>query len=91
MLIGPHGLERRDDVTVGLTLMAPNVRYPDHRHPPEEFYLVLSSGEWRQDGGAWHEPGPGGVVYHSPGVVHSVRSGAAPLLTLWLHWTSPPA
>ena len=32
--IGPAGLEPRSDVWLGATLMAPNVRYPDHDHAP---------------------------------------------------------
>lgn len=83
VLVGPDGIERRDDVMVGLSLLSPNVRYPDHRHPPEEFYVVLSPGEWRQGGGAWHSPGPGGVVHNPPGIVHAMRSGDEPLLALW--------
>jgi hypothetical protein len=39
--------------------MAPNTRYPDHRHPPEEIYVVLSGGQWRQASGPWYEPGIG--------------------------------
>jgi Dimethlysulfonioproprionate lyase len=35
-IIGPEGLEVRHDVRVGVSLMAPHTRYPDHRHPPEE-------------------------------------------------------
>lgn len=85
-VIGADGLEIRDDVSVGLSLMAPNTRYPDHRHPPEEVYLVLSPGEWRQGDGAWHEPGPGGVVHNPPGIVHAMRSGDAPLLAIWCLW-----
>ncbi len=88
VIVGPHGLERRDDVTVGITLMAPHVRYPDHRHPPEEFYVVLSPGHWRQGDGDWYEPGPGGVVHHEPDVVHAMRSGDSPLLALWFLWTA---
>ena len=85
-VIGPDGLEIRDDVSVGLSLMAPNTRYPDHRHPPEEVYLVLSPGEWRQGDGAWHEPGPGGVVHNPPAIVHAMRSGDTPLLAIWCLW-----
>ena len=66
--------------------MAPNTRYPDHRHPPEEVYLVLSPGEWRQGDGAWHEPGPGGVVHNPPAIVHAMRSGDTPLLAIWCLW-----
>ena len=29
---------------VGISLMAPHVRYPDHRHPPEEVYVSLAGG-----------------------------------------------
>lgn len=87
LLAGPRGLERRDDVAVGVSLMAPGVRYPDHQHPPEEFYVVLSPGEWRQGGGPWYEPGFGGVVHHAPGMPHAMRSGKSPLLALWFLWT----
>jgi len=43
-LVGPRGFARRDDVVAGVSLLAPGVRYPDHWHPPEEIYLVLSPG-----------------------------------------------
>jgi len=93
IIAGPGGLERRTDVMVGVSLLAPGVRYPDHRHPPEEIYVVLSAGEWRQGDGPWHEPGPGGIVHNPPHVVHAMRSGAAPLLALWFLWlpAEPPA
>ena len=86
LLAGPRGLERRDDVMVGMSLLAPGVRYPDHHHPPEEIYLVLTPGEWRQDTGPWHEPGVGGVVHNPPNIVHAMRAGDTPLLALWFLW-----
>ncbi len=55
-IIGPDGIENRRDVWIGVSLMAPHTQYPDHRHPPEEIYLVLSNGQWRQASGPWHEP-----------------------------------
>ena len=76
-------LERRDDVRVGISLMAPDVTYPDHRHPPEEVYIVLSGGDWRQGAEPWHTPGLGGIVYNPPDIVHAMRSGAEPLLAVW--------
>lgn len=45
-ILGPGGIEERDDVWVGATLMAPLVTYVDHDHPPEEVYLALTPGEW---------------------------------------------
>ena len=86
MFVGPGGLEPRDDVWIGVSLMAPNVRYPDHQHPPEEVYTVLSDGEWRKADGDWFPPGIGGIVHNSPGIVHAMRSGDKPLLAIWCLW-----
>lgn len=86
-IVGEGGLEVRGDVRVGVSLLAPHVTYPDHRHPPEELYAVLSPGFWRQDAKPWHEPGPGGVVYNHPNVVHAMRSTSTPLLAVWCLWT----
>lgn len=73
------------EALVGLSLLAPGVTYPDHQHPPEEVYVVLSPGEFRRHGEQWHAPGIGGVVYNPPTVLHAMRSGDAPLLAVWLH------
>jgi quercetin dioxygenase-like cupin family protein len=86
-ITGPEGLEIRHDVRIGVSLMAPNTRYPDHRHPPEEIYVVLSGGQWRQAGGPWYEPGVGGLVYNPPNIAHAMRSTERPLLALWFLWT----
>ena len=84
VIVGPDGLERRGDVLIGVSIVAPNVRYVDHRHPPEEVYIVMSDGEWYQEGRGWHTPGVGGIVYNSPNVVHAMRAGAESLLAVWL-------
>jgi hypothetical protein len=85
-ITGSDGLEIRGDVTIGVSLMAPHTRYPDHRHPPEEIYVVLSGGEWRQGCDPWHEPGIGGLVYNPLNIMHSMRSAEQPLLALWFLW-----
>lgn len=83
MICGPGGLEDRDDVHLGFTIMAPGVRYPDHCHPGEEAYVLLTAGEFRMDDGAWFDPGIGGGLYNAPWTQHAMRSGDTPLLTLW--------
>lgn len=89
-IMGPgEGLEPRPDVRIGVSLMAPSIRYPDHHHPPEEIYIVLSDGEWRQGNGAWHAPGIGGLVYNPPNILHAMRSIQGPLLALWFLWIGP--
>ncbi len=83
MVAGPGGIENRDDAWVGVSLLAPHVRYPDHQHAPEEAYLALSPGEFRQAYGGWFEPGVGGTFFNKPGIVHAMRSGPAPLFAVW--------
>ena len=85
-IIGPVGLEQRSDVWFGASLVAPHVRYVDHRHPPDEVYIVMSDGEWYREGRGWHAPGVGGIVYNPPNIVHAMRAGPGALLALWLLW-----
>jgi hypothetical protein len=82
-LVGASGLERREDLWIGATLLAPNTDYPVHHHPPEEIYLVLSEGDWWRDGTGWFTPGIGGTLYNQPDVRHAMRSHARPLFALW--------
>jgi len=83
MIVGPGGLVRHSRVWLGVSLLAPGVRYPDHTHPPEETYLVLSDGAFFQEGRGWFTPGIGGTFYNRPGIVHAMRSGETPLLAMW--------
>lgn len=82
-LIGMDGLEVRDDIRIGASLVAPAMSYPAHRHPPEELYLVLSDGEWRNSNQDWWRPGLGGLVHNPPGIEHAIRAGEAPLFAIW--------
>ncbi|MBY5407481.1 transcriptional regulator [Rhizobium leguminosarum] len=91
MIIGPGGLEERSDLWIGVTLMAPHVRYPDHDHAPEEVYLVLSEGEFQQGEGDWFSPGIGGSFYNIPGIRHAMRSLDAPLFAFWVLLAERPA
>ncbi len=84
MIVGPGGLEERADVWVGLSLLAPGVRYPDHRHAPEEIYLFLTDGRFRRGEDDWFTPGVGGTLYNEPNILHAMASSLdAPLLAVW--------
>ncbi len=83
MIVGPGGLLRHQSVWLGMSLMAPKVRYPDHTHPPEETYLALSDGDFFQEGRGWFTPGMGGTFYNPPGIRHAMRSGERPFLAMW--------
>ncbi len=86
MLLGPGGIEDRRDIWIGVSLLAPQTRYPDHRHAPEETYLVLSPGRFRKEGRDWFEPGIGGSFFVPPNALHAMRADEAPLLALWSLW-----
>lgn len=83
VLIGPNGFEPRQDVWVGLSLMAPQTRYPDHDHGPEEVYLVLSEGAFLQGDAEWLPRRAGQTVYNTPWIRHAMRAGDQPFLALW--------
>lgn len=82
-IVGPEGLARHSSLWVGATLLAPQVRYPDHTHPPEELYLVLSDGEFCNAKSEWTRPGMGGLFHNPPGILHAMRSAETPLLAVW--------
>lgn len=83
LIVGPNAIEERDDVWVGVSLLAPHVRYPDHNHPPEETYLVLSKGKFQHGEEDWVEPGIGGQFYNTPNIRHAMASGDEPFLAIW--------
>lgn len=83
MLLGPGGIEERRDLWIGLSLVAPRTRYPDHQHAPEETYLVLSPGSFRKEGRDWFQPGVGGSFFVPPNAVHAMRAEEEPLFALW--------
>ena len=83
MIVGPGGLEDRRDVWLGVSLLAPDVRYPDHDHAPEETYLVLTEGEFMHGNSGWFTPGVGGSFHNTPGIRHAMRSGGKPLFAFW--------
>lgn len=74
-----------------MSLMARQVRYPDHTHAPEEVHLVLSPGRFQHGAPGWFEPGIGGTLYNEPGILRAMASDAAPLFAVWLLWTDRPA
>jgi hypothetical protein len=83
MICGPGGAESRYDVQLGFTVMTPGVRYPDHSHPPEEAYVLLSPGEFRQKEGEWFDPGIGGGIHNARNSLHAMKSGERPFLAMW--------
>jgi quercetin dioxygenase-like cupin family protein len=85
-IVGDGGLETRQDVRIGISLVAPDIHYPAHRHPPEELYIVLSPGEWMQEDGPLVLKRSGDLVHNVSNVWHAMHSTDVPLLAVWCLW-----
>ena len=73
----------RDDIAIGASLLAPNVRYPDHSHPPEEVYLLLTPGRFQHGDSDWIVLAPGETLHNEPRIKHAMASDDGPLLAFW--------
>lgn len=83
-LVGPNGIEVRRDVQVGISILDKNIVYPGHRHPPEEVYLALTGGMWKQNGDEWKDHKAGDFIYNPSGTLHSMSSKPYPQLSVWV-------
>lgn len=84
-LVGPEGPLLSTRCRFGFYLQAPDCLYPPHSHAAEELYLLLSgSAEWWLDDSEPFLPPCPGLVHHLPWQKHAMRTGAFPLLALWV-------
>lgn len=83
--VGPLASER---IACGFLILGPATHYPRHRHEAEEIYLPLSgAAAWQQGDAVWREHLPGTPIHHAGDEPHAMRTGASPLLALYL-WRS---
>ena len=78
--IGPDGVLYHPDIILGLFILGPHTIYPEHAHPADEFYIVLS-GKPEFKVGANSEylvQEPGSVVLHHSDTSHSIRTRKDP-------------
>ncbi|HEY3686284.1 MAG TPA: dimethylsulfonioproprionate lyase family protein [Streptosporangiaceae bacterium] len=89
----PVAVDPSARVAFGLLLLGPGVHYPAHRHPADEVYLPLTPARWSTGTGADAVRPPGTPLHHPPGHPHAMRTGATPLLALyiWRGDTATPA
>jgi Dimethlysulfonioproprionate lyase len=89
-LFGTRGHFANDTVAAGFLVLGPDVVYPDHHHVAEEVYIPLTGGtEWRMGDGPFVKRNGGEVIHHASNVNHAMRTGAEPLLALYL-WRGGP-
>ncbi len=85
LVVGPGGIEERDDVHLGVTVMAPYSRFPDHRRKHPTVFLALSRVEVRSNESDWVVLPPGGIFFSDEGTEIAIRCTGNPLLLLWWH------
>jgi hypothetical protein len=89
-VFGTRGHFANDQMAGGLLILGPNIVYPDHHHVAEEIYIPLTGGtEWRKGEGGFVPRAAGEVIHHPSNVNHAMRTGAEPLLALYL-WRGGP-
>ena len=83
-LVGPGGIAREADTALGMLLISPQSKYPPHRHPAQEVYLVLAGeANWWREGEPWRIFPAATLVHHEPNVAHAMRTLNQPLLALY--------
>jgi hypothetical protein len=84
-IIGGSGPVASERIACGFLMLGPATFYPPHRHEAEEMYLPLSgTAHWLQGDAVWREHRPGTVIHHAGDEPHAMRTGADPLLALYL-------
>ncbi|MEK1933648.1 MAG: dimethylsulfonioproprionate lyase family protein [Pararhizobium sp.] len=83
VLVGRGGIEERSDLRIGLTVMAPYTRFPDHEQTNPRVVLVLSDGEFQSDASGWFREPIGSSIFYPSRRQFAMRCTARPLLTLW--------
>jgi hypothetical protein len=84
-ILGANGPWASERIACGFLILGPSTLYPRHRHEAEEVYLPLSgTAAWQQGDAVWREHPPGTPIHHASDEPHAMRTGASPLLALYL-------
>ncbi len=84
-LFGLSGPLASATVACGFLLLGPDTLYPAHAHAAEELYVPLAGAAlWSRGGEGWVSRAPGEPIHHPSWVPHAMRTGAEPLLALYL-------
>ncbi len=90
-IIGPGGLEERNDIRMGLIFMEPYNRFPDHLQEQSRAFLFLSPAEICLGDSPWSAAKLGTVVANETGQRFAMRCTGEPLLALWCDAAARPA
>ncbi len=80
-VISPKGLFLSDDMRVSIGFWGEGLRYPDHAHAPEEWYVMLAgSCTLTSDGVGTRVLRAGQIAHHAPWQRHAADMRPGPLL-----------
>ena len=89
-LVGQEAFYQHPDILLGFYLQGDGLYYPDHNHPAQEVYTVLSGrAKWRQSsevsGGVWQEKQSGDFIFHDSLEYHAMHTDIErePLIALY--------
>ncbi len=83
------GAELGSGIAAGLIYVDCHQAYPEHNHPPQEMYFLISgTAHWRFGGNRdYQKLTAGNVIYNYPWNFHGVKAAATPTLALFLQTT----
>lgn len=83
-IIGREGIYYNETVSIGLTLIGPNLFYPWHYHPAVELYYPFNeNSKWGIHNRALVSKKAGELILHPSMAAHATETGDNPLLALW--------
>ena len=90
-VFGTRGHFANDAMAGGFLILGPDIVYPDHHHVAEELYIPLTGGDGVAHGRrpVRSSARPARSIHHASNVSHAMRTGAEPLLALYL-WRGGP-
>lgn len=83
VIVGPGGAEERADARIGITILKPYTRMPDHRLSCPRTYLALSAFEFSTESVGWTRAQVGTVCFAPAGEIVAYRCTMTPLLMIW--------
>ncbi len=84
-LVGQRGPLPSETIAAGFLLLGPHTHYPSHRHEAEELYIPLAgTADWRRGDAQFAPIPPGTPIHHPSWLPHAMRTGATPLLAVYL-------
>lgn len=82
-LVSPDGPYLSPDYRITIAFWGAGLKYPEHSHDPEEMYAVIAGDvEFRAEGRAPVQVGPGGMVHHAPRQMHATDMIPGPMLAV---------